>query len=95
MTTRERITVSEAAPITGKKVRTLQMMCARGEIPGAAKLGGTWQLDLAKLRRWIRNKEQEACRKTSMPETASGGADFNIKGASAEKAYERAIGRLP
>lgn len=49
----ERIRPRQAAGITGLTVRAIQAMALRGEIPGAAKLGGSWTFDEAKLRAWI------------------------------------------
>src|SRR5262245_10844938 len=56
--TLERGTAKQAAAILGLKPRKLQAMSARGEIPGAAKLGRQWTYDLAKLRRFVEQREQ-------------------------------------
>ena len=58
----ERIKSAAAVAITGLSLRQIQTMAARGMIRGAAKLGGVWTFNAAKLRRWIASREEEACR---------------------------------
>ncbi len=53
----ERCRIDPALGITGLGRRQMQSMSARGEIPGAAKLGRTWAYYIQKLRRWVRAKE--------------------------------------
>lgn len=60
----ERARIEYVMDKTGLSRRTVQAMAARGEIPGAAKLGKLWTFDRMKLARWIRDKEQE-CQRTS------------------------------
>jgi hypothetical protein len=60
----ERITIKGAAKILGLKIRKLQAMSARGEIPGAAKIGRQWTYGPAKLRGFVRQQE-EACQQGS------------------------------
>jgi Helix-turn-helix domain len=55
----ERIPIEKAAAILGPPVRTMQALAARGEIPGAAKIGGRWTFDIEKLRRLVRHRERE------------------------------------
>lgn len=69
--TAERVRTAEAVAKTGLARRTIQAMAARGQIPGAAKLGSTWTFDKLKLARWIKSREA-ACRATSTSETAFG-----------------------
>ena len=69
MTTRAR--VDYVMERSGLSRRTIQAMAARGQIPGAAKLGSTWTFDKLKLARWIKHRE-DACQTTSIKETASG-----------------------
>jgi hypothetical protein len=57
----ERGTSQQAAAILGVKSRKLQAMSARGEIPGAAKLGRQWTYDLPKLRQFIDQQEKITC----------------------------------
>lgn len=44
-----RIRTKEAADMLGISPRTVQSMVARGALPGAAKIGGTWSFDKAKI----------------------------------------------
>lgn len=48
----ERIRASAAASILGVEVRTVQALASRGQIPGAAKIGGTWTFDEKALRKF-------------------------------------------
>jgi len=52
----------------------LQAMSARGEIPGAAKLGRQWTYDLAKLRRFVEQQEQATKCQNEKPRPAATGA---------------------
>lgn len=54
----ERVRPTDAVAITGLSLRTVQALALRGEIPGAAKLGGSWTFDEAALRNWIRERTQ-------------------------------------
>jgi hypothetical protein len=72
----ERGTSKQAAAILGLKPRKLQTMSARGEIPGAAKLGRQWTYDLAKLRRFVEQREQ-ACQ-DEKPRPDATGADVSF-----------------
>jgi hypothetical protein len=58
----ERITTAKAAAILGLTYRAVQMMAARGDIPGAAKFGH-YTFDEARLRRYVQDKENELCRR--------------------------------
>jgi hypothetical protein len=62
--TPERIPASKAARICGVHRRTLYGWSNRGKVPGAAKLVGTWTYDEKVLRKWIADKEREACQIT-------------------------------
>jgi hypothetical protein len=55
----ERVSIHKAVAILGLPLRTVQDLAARGEIPGAAKLGRRWTFDLEKLRRLVRQRERE------------------------------------
>jgi excisionase family DNA binding protein len=61
----ERIKTAEAALILGLSVRTAQSMAARGELPGAARIGQRWTFNEAKLREFIADKERETERKAA------------------------------
>lgn len=89
----ERIKSARAADITGLSLRQIQKMAARGLIRSAAKLGGVWTFNEARLRRWIASREEEACRTItiSSSEAASGTPVFGLADATLDAAYERAI----
>lgn len=95
---RERVRVDDAAAILGISGRTVQALAARGEIPGAAKIGGLWTFDEAALRLWIREKatcQIDPRRRSSHTgaETRSGLVSRSTE-RSIEKAYEQALQRL-
>lgn len=48
----ERIRAHHAATILGVELRTVQALAARGELPGAAKIGGLWTFDVKILNRF-------------------------------------------
>jgi excisionase family DNA binding protein len=54
-----RDTADQAAAILGIPRRTVQALAARGELPGAAKIGRLWTFDIEKLRRLVRQRERE------------------------------------
>jgi hypothetical protein len=70
----ERVSVEKAAAILGPPMRTLQALAARGEIPGAAKLGGRWTFDIEKLRRLVRQRERETWQSGKPRPDVTGGA---------------------
>ncbi len=94
----ERVRAHVAAGILGVEVRTVQALAARGEVPGAAKIGGLWTFDEAALRNWIR--ERTTCQKTHLPRnTAIGGEtrsgrDLPLQAAKSAKACEQALREL-
>jgi excisionase family DNA binding protein len=61
----ERIKTAEAALILSLSMRTVQSMAARGELPGAARIGPQWTFNEAKLREFIAYKERETERKAA------------------------------
>jgi hypothetical protein len=89
MTTPERLGTEAARLITGLSARGLQAMAARGEVPGAAKLGKKWTFDAIKLRRWIAQRETEC--QTSTSAGIHGGAVSSAPAETIDAAYERAI----
>lgn len=91
----ERVRASTAASITGLSLRCVQSLAAQRKIPGSAKLGGAWTFDVAKLRRWIAQREAEGCPEISTGGAGYGGAAFRLPDASIEEAYARMIGRKP
>ncbi|MGU3496128.1 helix-turn-helix domain-containing protein [Xanthobacteraceae bacterium A53D] len=94
----ERIRSHSAASILGVETRTVQALAARGEVPGAAKIGGLWTFDEAALRNWI--KERTTCpRNQGLPNTHTGvatrsGRDLPLQVANSVKASEQALRRL-
>lgn len=94
----ERIKASAAAGILGVSTRTVQALAVRGELPGAAKIGGLWTFDEAALRNWI--KERSSCPRNHEPRnTATGGATrygraLPLQAAKSAKAYEQALREL-
>ena len=87
----ERCLIPEAAEITGLPQRTLIDFCAKGRIPGAAKLGRRWTLNVVKLRAWIREREDATCPKTFINEEISTGAGSRFAGKTSDEAYERLL----
>jgi hypothetical protein len=77
--------------LTGLGERQLQMLAARGKVPGAAKLGGTWTFDKAVLRRWIRQEQERTCRNISPSVTGSGTPELSDAGTTYDEAYEQAL----
>lgn len=91
----ERVRASTAASITGLSLRCVQSLAAQRKIPGSAKLGGAWTFDVAKLRRWIAQREAEGCPEISTAAGQYGGRGFKLPDMSIDEAYERAIGLKP
>jgi hypothetical protein len=56
----ERIKMAPACGITGLSVRVMQQKAERGEIPGAVK-DGVWTFNEAKLRTWMKDREEQQC----------------------------------
>lgn len=68
----ERIKLREAATILGGNTRTVQALAARGQIPGASKLGGLWYFDEAAFRKWV--KDGERCQQNERRQSTAIGA---------------------
>ena len=57
--TPERGDITDAMAILGiRKARTIEAMAARGELPGAAKIGRRWTFNLAALRAYVEEQER-------------------------------------
>jgi Helix-turn-helix domain len=69
----ERITIGAAVGVLGVPERTVRDLALRGEIPGAAKIGGRWTFDLARLREYFRRQEAATCQ-SARPQRARSGA---------------------
>ncbi|CAH1662073.1 HTH_17 domain-containing protein [Hyphomicrobiales bacterium] len=103
---KERIRIPAAAEILGVEPRTVQALALRGELPGAAKIGGLWTFDPAALRSWIKSQErlcqekaQRTRREKSRRNTATGVATRYGQGSrlhlgSIDSAYEQAMQKL-
>jgi len=93
----ERIRAQDAAIILGVETRTVQALAARGDLPGACKIGRLWTFDAATLRAWIR--ERSTCpgqRRQNTPtgvETRSG-RDLPLQAANSAKAYALTLQKL-
>ena len=57
----ERVKTADACAITGMTPRRLQLMVKAGRVPGAAKMFGVLTFDEAKLRAWVKEREDETC----------------------------------
>jgi predicted DNA-binding transcriptional regulator AlpA len=94
-----RIRPAEVARITSLSVRQIQAMAAAGKIPGAARLGGVWSFDLAKIDAWVRAAEREAIRqdyKFTTREVLSPQNKSSIPpDQSIDAAYQRLLHRRP
>jgi excisionase family DNA binding protein len=94
----ERVRASEAASILGIEVRTVQALAARGELPGAAKVGKLWTFDEAALRLWIRERsawpKNERHQSTPIGEAIRYGRDLPLQVANSVKASEQALRKL-
>ncbi len=94
----ERVRSPVAAAILGVEVRTVQSLAARGELPGAVKIGKLWTFDESALRTWLR--EQAKCltdqRRRNIPtgEVRRYGRDLPLQVANSVKACEQALQKL-
>jgi hypothetical protein len=73
-TTRKRTNMSGAVMRLAESPRTIRDMAARGEIPGAAKIRGTWSFDIASLEALVAEKEREICQNSVKPHRVVSGA---------------------
>jgi hypothetical protein len=69
-----RCKMAVAVEILGESARTIRNKAAAGEIPGAAKIFGTWTFDEALLHAFVAEKEREICRSGARPRPAVTGA---------------------
>ncbi|MEP9354844.1 helix-turn-helix domain-containing protein [Xanthobacter sp. KR7-65] len=87
----ERIRVEKAASILGISSRTVQAMALRGELPGAAKIGGSWTFCESALRKWI----EERTEKPRPARYSNPNNDYkSLSERRIEKAYQEALGRF-
>lgn len=94
----ERIRLSRAASILGGTQRTVQALAARGQIPGASKVGGLWYFDEAAFRQWIKDKERcprdRRLLNTPTGEAASYGRASPLQERNSEKAWQQTLQKL-
>jgi len=64
---RERGDIFDAVAILGLPIRTVEAMAARGDIPGAAKIGRRWTFDLGVLRSFVKQQERETWQRNEKP----------------------------
>jgi hypothetical protein len=55
-----RIQSAAAARILGVSRRSVQGLALRGELPGAARIGGVWTFDAERLTAFVRQRERDA-----------------------------------
>lgn len=90
----ERIRVEKAASILGISSRAVQSMALRGELPGAAKIGGVWTFSETALRKWIEErtvKPRQVRRSTLVAAETRSGRAFHSTASNIDKAYEQAL----
>lgn len=89
----ERVRVAAAARITSLSPRKVQELAVAGRIPSAAKLGGVWRFDPARVRAWIREEERRCLARPeiSTSAVASGGDVSSLPDVSIDEAYARLI----
>ena len=93
----ERCTIETAELILGIKRRNIQARAARGEIPGAGKIGHLWTFDVALLRRYVRERQQQCNGKLRQDATGaviSFGAALSSRAENAAGLYKQATQRL-
>lgn len=91
---RERVRAREAAAILGISTRTVQSLAAKGELPGAAKIGGLWTFDKKALRDWLRSisTPDQPAEKAARPRPASDPRAWApLQARNSAKACEKAL----
>src|SRR5579863_9284604 len=84
----ERIQIEAACAIVGVCERTMQGLALRGEMPGAAKIGGRWTFNERVLRAHVRAEEERVCQRKREagslvpPRTGASGATTDGMGGS-------------
>lgn len=92
-----RIRSDAAATMLGITARGVQAMAARGDLPGAAKVGKVWTFDQDKLKRHIAALEAECVLKNTSGyerRAATIGCAAPSRADNIEKAYAQTISRL-
>jgi hypothetical protein len=92
----ERCTIEIAELILGLKRRNVEATAARGEIPGAAKLGHLWTFNVGQLRRYVTERQQ--CTGKHRQDAFGVGAPFGVASMStatkSDDRYTQATRRL-
>lgn len=95
-----RCKVDGAVEILGERSRTIRHQAQAGNIPGAAKMFGTWTFDVALLRAFVAQREREACQSSARPRgavtgaKASSGVEFKPAGRTSVGHYGQTIQKL-
>jgi hypothetical protein len=66
MNAQPRIRTDAVAHILGVSKRTVQEMSLRGELPGAARIGGVWTFDGERLAAFVKRRERDAERPAAL-----------------------------
>lgn len=95
-----RIQSAAAARVLGVSRRTVQELALRGELPGAARIGGVWTFDAERLTSFVKERERDAesvtishVRSRRTPRAAVTLAPRLATRAQTNAAYERFMGR--
>lgn len=88
----ERIKLRDAAAILGGNMRTVQALAARGQIPGASKLGGLWYFDEAAFRKWV--KDGERCQQRHQNTHIGGEGPYGLDSPLQEENIARACAQM-
>jgi Helix-turn-helix domain len=84
-----RIQSAAAARILGVSQRSVQGLALRGELPGAARIGGVWTFDAERLATFVEQRECDAERRW-IPDPASSPPRPPTR-AQTNAAYERVM----
>jgi excisionase family DNA binding protein len=90
----ERIQSPAVARILGVTTKTVQDMAARGELPSAARIGHRWTFNEAKIREFVKAREDDCQQRAPRASAFIGRAavDLRLPDATLDAAYEEAIG---
>jgi hypothetical protein len=86
--------------MTSLSVRKEQELATAGRLPGAAKLGGVWTFDPAKVQAWIAAEELRIVRRAERPRPpafapAKSGSYATRPDHAIEEEFKRLIGHRP
>src|SRR6185437_15801289 len=89
----ERVRADAIARMTSLSIRKVQELAVAGKVPGAAKLGGVWTFDPARVRAWIREQERACLErpKISISEARRTTDVLSSPDASIDEAYARLV----